>query len=419
MFSKRFLLLLAAALWTTGCAGVKRSVQPTPEGTTPALGQAEPAPTPSGEPTPSVPAVIKSSGKTLTMAFVGDIMMGGSSSYKLKTEGPDTFFAKTSPFLKQADIVTGNLEGPLGLTGKKVKRKKYTFLVDPSCAPGLAKAGFHLLTLANNHIMDYGAEALTSTFAALEEAKLKHAGAGGNEAEAREPAWFEIKGRKVAVLAYSLTEPTQYWAGEKRPGCAAASGPDMREDIQKAKDKGAQLVFVTCHWGQEKKTVLRYYQPTLAHLAIDAGADGVIGHHPHIWQSLEVYKGKPIAYAIGNFAFGTLTSIKDSGILYLTYDDKGQWVGGKILPLNVYNYQVQFCPEPMKDKASVGFFNYLKKLSKTAELSLEGTVIDWKAPPPPSDPTSKPAVSNPTAVPTENAEEAENPSGSLPGIEKP
>jgi hypothetical protein len=275
--------------------------------------------------------------------------------------------------------------------------------------------------------MDFGVEALKSTLEALEKTKIKYAGAGMNEAEAREPAWFDVKGRKVAILAYSLTEPTQYWAGEARPGCASASGPDMREDIQKARDKGADLVFVCCHWGQEKKTVLRAYQPTLSHLAIDAGADAVIGHHPHIWQSLEVYKGKPIAYAIGNFAFGTLTSIKDSGILYLSYDDKNRWVGAKILPLNVNNYQVQFCPAPMKEKAAVGFFNYLVKLSKTADLALKDGVIDWKVPDLSPEALAQggaqatsvvSATPTPKAAPSPTPEPGDNPSGSLPGIEK-
>src|ERR1039457_4979926 len=122
MFSKaKFAILLTAALWAVGCAGVKKVTQ-TPGET------ASPSPT---------PIVISGSEKTITLAFTGDIMMGGSAAYKLKTEGPDSFFTYTAPFLKQADIAMGNLEGPLGLKGKNTVKKKYTFLINPSCALGL------------------------------------------------------------------------------------------------------------------------------------------------------------------------------------------------------------------------------------------------------------------------------------------
>ncbi len=415
-------ILLMAIFFAVGCAGVKKVTQTT--------GEAPP-------PTPTA-VIAPSSDKTITLAFTGDIMMADSAAYKLKTEGPDSFFTYTAPLLKQADIAMGNLEGPLGLKGKKVKGKKYTFLVAPSCALGLAHAGYKLLTLANNHTMDYGPMALQSTIAALESQKLQHTGAGMNNAEARQPAWFDLKGRKVAVLAYSNTIPAKYWATDKRPGCAPAYADEMREDIKAARDKGANLVIVCCHWGQEKKTTLRYYQPQLAHMAIEAGADAVVGHHPHIWQGLEVYQGKPIAYAIGNFCFGTLTPIKDSGILYLSFDEKNRWGGGKIVPLNVNNYQVQFAAQPMQPKAAKSFYNYLTKLSKNVDLSYADDSFTWKAPDvtvtpvstPIASPTptesiikngsSKKRMTSPTPFEgTPTPEPRDNPNGSLPGVKKP
>ncbi len=402
-----------------GCAPVQKLVQKP--------GEVPPAPAPTVSPTPAPMAV---SNTPITLAFTGDIMMGGSAAYKLKTEGPDSFFTRTSPLLKQADIAMGNLEGPLGTAGEKFPHKKYNFLVDPSSAVGLAHAGFKLLTLANNHTMDFGVEALQSTLSALDTQGLKHCGADMNDALARKPAWFEVKGHKVAVLAYSLTYPTEYWAREDRAGCAAASGPDMREDIQKARLQGADVVVVCCHWGQEKHTRLRGYQPELAHLAIDAGADAVVCHHPHIWQQLEVYHGKPIAYAIGNFAFGTLTAISQSGILFLGFGERGKWLGGKIVPLNVYNAQVTFDPRPMTKEAATRFYLYLKKLSKKkANLKLvQGKIpeIDWKAPASAQEDSMVPVIIPgsspfPTMVPTAatpTPDPAGNPEGSVPGSTK-
>ena len=390
----------AVVLWVVGCASLKTTTKPIVNNSTPP---------PAVIVTP--PVVIHPSGSTITLAFVGDIMMGGSAAYKLKTEGPDSFFTYTSPLLKQADIAMGNLEGPLGLAGKNTVKKKYTFLIDPSSALGFNHAGFKLLTLANNHTMDFGPQALQSTLRALDEQGLKHAGAGMSLSEARQPAWLELKGRKVAVLAYSLTYPTEFWAGDDRPGCAPAHADLMKEDIQAARSKGADLVIVCCHWGQEKKTKLRYYQPQLAHMAIEAGADAVVGHHPHIWQGLEVYQGKPIAYAIGNFAFGTLTGIKDSGILYLSFDDKNRWVGGKVVPLNVHNYQTHFSPQPMKPQQSQSFFNYLGKLSTNVDLNFSDSEFVWNAP--------NVSSSRPTQAPTPTPEPSENPNGSLPGTTTP
>jgi poly-gamma-glutamate synthesis protein (capsule biosynthesis protein) len=389
----------------------------------------EPAAPPTATVTPA-PQAFEPSGGRITLAFTGDIMMGGRAAHKLKTEGPDSFFTETTTLLKQADITMGNLEGPLGLEGKNTVKKKYTFLVDPSAALGLSHAGFKLLTLANNHSMDFGPVALDSTLKALEAQGLKHAGAGSDLKSAREPAWMEVRGRKIAVLAYSLTYPSEFWATASRPGCAPADGYLMKEDIQAARAKGADLVIVCCHWGQEKHTKLRGYQPQLAHLAIEAGADAVVGHHPHIWQGLEVYQGKPIVYSIGNFCFGTVTSIGQSGILYLTFNEKKEWVYGKIVPLNVNNHQVAFTPKPMGGRDSVKFFLYLKKLSKKMDLRLlQGDVseIYWnppvdKSPAPRSEGATAPtptATPQPDPLPTPTFDPAGNPQGSVPGLDGP
>ena len=182
MSLKHILFPIAAALLLAGgCAPTRRIVQETPN---------LPAPAPSFSPTPTAtaaPKAMETSNQPLTLAFTGDIMMGDSAAYKLKTEGPDSFFTFTAPLLKQADLAMGNLEGPLGTGGDKFPHKKYNFLVDPSCAIGLAHAGFKLLTLANNHTMDFGVPALQSTLAALDAQGLKHCGAGMNEGEARSP----------------------------------------------------------------------------------------------------------------------------------------------------------------------------------------------------------------------------------------
>ena len=151
--------------------------------------------------------------------------------------------------------------------------------------------------------------------------------------------------------------------------------------LRKAREDGADLVFVVVHWGREKQTKLRPYQRPLAHAVIDAGADGVVGHHPHIWQGMEVYKGKPIAYSIGNFAFGSYSAAaKDSGLLRLVYDGKDAFAGASIVPLNVHNAVVQFDPRPLTGQRLTDFFLQLKTLSPGVPLRLSDGLIEWSAP---------------------------------------
>jgi poly-gamma-glutamate synthesis protein (capsule biosynthesis protein) len=309
--------------------------------------------------------------------------MGGSALPKLKKYGPDSFFVNVKTLLSQADLCVGNLEGPLGNEGQIYVDKKYTFLTPPEAAQGLLNAGFKILTLANNHAMDFGPDAMNSTLAALDALGLKHAGEGQDETAARQSAVVEVADRRIAVLAYSLTYPSEFWAGVSKPGTAQGDGYDIRQDVAAARQAGADLVFVCIHWGQEGKTTLRGYQPSLAKVALDAGADAVIGHHPHIWQALGVLHGKPVAYSLGNFVFGSYSAkVTRSGILYLTFDEDNHWTGGRVIPLNVHNGDVQFAPRPIAGVEGRKFADHLSTLSKPqgAKLRWDGKAVQWIVP---------------------------------------
>jgi len=353
---------------------------PTPEPTP------EPTPIPTallGEetPTPDSPSSSRrKASRPVTLAFVGDILMGGSAKRKLLNEGPDSFFVNVRDALAQADLCVGNLEGPLGESGKVYVKKTYTFLTPSIAAQGLRNAGFRVLTLANNHMLDFGPEALRSTLATLDDLRLQHTGAGEDDLAARRPAVVEVAGRRVAVLAYSLTYPSEFWARPGRPGCAQGSWENIRADVSSARQEGADLVVVCIHWGAESKTTLRGYQPSVAKMALEAGADAVIGHHPHIWQGLGVIGGKPVAYSLGNFVFGTYSAkVTRSGILYLTFDEENKWSGGYVLPLNVHNAVVQFSPRPLGGVEGKKFADHLTGLSKKegASLRWDGSLLRW------------------------------------------
>jgi poly-gamma-glutamate capsule biosynthesis protein CapA/YwtB (metallophosphatase superfamily) len=320
-------------------------------------------------PAPARKAVVTSA--ELRIAAVGDIMLGGTAAPEMRKYGYDYPFEQTRDILKQAQIVFGNLEGPLTDGGAAGTVKQYVFRSPPDkVAPALARAGFNVVSLANNHTLDYGPEGLEDTRAALDKAGIRHAGAGRNAAEARQPVYMMADGVTVAVLAYSLTFPEEFWAGPDKPGTAFGHERHVRADVATARAT-ADIVVVSFHWGQEGKTELRDYQTQLAHAAIDAGASAVLGHHPHVLQGVERYKHGVILYSLGNFAFGSFSNTATrSAIALLTFRDR-QWRELKMIPLNVKNAEVVFQPRPLVGRDATGVVEHLQQLSQSLGTTLE------------------------------------------------
>jgi poly-gamma-glutamate synthesis protein (capsule biosynthesis protein) len=178
--------------------------------------------------------------------------------------------------------------------------------------------------------------------------KILHAGAGTSLAEARRQALVTVKGKRVAFLAYSLTYPAEFYAGEGSPGTARWVAAWVRDDIVRARGL-SDYVVVSFHWGAELAGMPKPYQQSAAHAAIDAGADLVLGHHPHVLQGIERYRGKSILYSLGNFAFGSMSSSADrSMIARITLDAAEQTV--EVVPLNVLNREVRFRPAVLTGK---------------------------------------------------------------------
>jgi hypothetical protein len=177
------------------------------------------------------------------------------------------------------------------------------FTGNPALLAGVARAGVDVASCASTHIGDGGRAGILETVANMKRYGIAAFGCGANLAAARRPAWFKIDGVKVAILGYDGISSRYYGAGRNTIGDAPLNGTYIREDVAAARTAGAQVVIVFPHWGTEYTFGPTAQQQHLAHVAIDAGADMVIGNHPHWVQSLEVYKGKPIWYALGNFTF--------------------------------------------------------------------------------------------------------------------
>ncbi|MBI5783503.1 MAG: CapA family protein [Gammaproteobacteria bacterium] len=358
--------LLAAALCAASVACATPPT-PRPEPVPVVAPKAAPAPAP----TPAPLAAPAARPAELRIAAVGDIMLGGTAAPEMRKYGYDYPFELTKDILKQAQIVFGNLEGPLTDGGAAGTAKQYVFRSPPDkIAPALARAGFNIVSLANNHTLDYGPEGLEDTRAALKIAGIHGVGAGRDLAEARQPVYMMADGVTVAFLAYSLTFPEEFWAGPDKPGTAFGHERFVRADVTAAREK-ADLVVVSFHWGQEGKTELRDYQTQLAHAAIDAGASAVLGHHPHILQGVERYKNGVILYSLGNFAFGSFSNTATrSAIALLTFRDR-QWRELRMIPLNVKNAEVVFQPRPLVGRDAAEVVEHLQQLSQSLGTALE------------------------------------------------
>lgn len=178
-----------------------------------------------------------------------------------------------------------------------------SFTGDPALLAGVARAGIDVVSAASTHIGDGGKVGILQTLRSLDRYGIAHFGAGKNLAEARKPAIFEMGGVKVAILGYDSISAKWYAATPTTTGSAPLIAAYVKADVAAARRAGAAVVIVFPHWGIEYTSGPSAYQQRIAHLMIDAGADIVIGNHPHWVQAMEVYKGRPIWYALGNFTF--------------------------------------------------------------------------------------------------------------------
>ncbi|WP_285891167.1 CapA family protein [Paenibacillus pasadenensis] len=309
---------------------------------------------------------------TVHLAFTGDILLASKVAAHMDSKGLDYPFTGAGAFLKQPDITAGNLETPITTGGTPAQDKQFVFKGKPEYLKPLKKAGFDVVTLANNHTLDQGTEGLLDTIRHLDEAGLPYVGAGRNDKEAYEPYIVNRGGIKVAYIGVSRVMPVIEWkAGPNRIGVADAYDSASAEAaIRAARDK-ADLLVVMVHWGKERADQPVDHQKTLARNFIDAGADLVIGSHPHVLQGFELYKGKWIAYSLGNFIFtsNANSNTSESGVLDAVCSKDGR-CGLKFNPMKI----VQSRPQSVTGKEREAQLKRLDSISRAASVAADGTV---------------------------------------------
>lgn len=264
--------------------------------------------------------------RDINLVFGGDATFGGhyASIAKESVRDPAWSFRNIKNILESADLVMVNCENAITEADKKAP-KKFNFKMRPEQTEIFKHNNIGLVTIANNHVYDYGKEGLLDTIANLDKFGIEHVGAGANLEQARIPVEKIINGKRLFFLAYGNYSP----ATAISPGVVYRNPAYVIEDIRRAKANGSDLVIINFHWGVERSTCPTKGDQSLAHLAIDSGADIIIGHHPHVIQPVEIYKKKIIAYSLENFIFGGNSNGPKEGML----------IKVKISPENALSYE--------------------------------------------------------------------------------
>lgn len=320
-----------------------------------------------------------------TVVAVGDIMLAGSATDLLKEKGYAYPFQDPhlAGIISTADIAFANLEHPITHRGQACAGKQFTYRGSGASLIAIHLAGFDLLSLANNHIMDYGEEGLASTIRACKRLKLTYAGAGIRLDEARRMRVIKKNGVRYGLLAYSLTYPRAFSATDENAGTVYGKRKYLEQDIPRAA-KEVDILIVSFHWGEELNPQPRAYQIELAHMAIDLGATIVLGHHPHIPQPIEIYRGAPIFYSLGNFAFGSRSVNTPFSFVAEIKFNGSKPTRVMLHPINVNNHVVLFQPRALKGNAARDIITYLKDISAPYGTSLtmaeDNGVIELRPP---------------------------------------
>ncbi|KWX73091.1 CapA family protein [Paenibacillus jilunlii] len=310
----------------------------------------------------------------INLAFAGDILLDGFVGDQIANYGVNFPFARVGPVLKKADIAFANLETPVSVRGKAAE-KSFAFRSKPAALAGLSDAGIDGVTLANNHILDFGQDAMLDTLVHLDKYKIGHTGAGKNSNEAFKPYIQTVKGKKIAILGVSrvLSSPSWY-AGKNSPGAASAYTPEPMLGAIKKSAKENDFTIVYIHWNNEFKDYPEPYARSLAKQMIDSGADIIIGAHSHCLMGIEYYKHKPIYYSLGNFVFNRSTRGGDKTIhsMLVNFEISNTSVKSRITPVKIIGGQPNF----MGGAYNKDTIKRMNQLSFNAVIAADGAVSE-------------------------------------------
>ncbi len=374
-------LILLCAAGMTACGYAERHIDVAtlyPDGTVSADLPTETVP-PTSEPV-TEPSTEPEIPFDYTICFTGDISVedGAHTTARWLANNRDTsacFDETIMSEMQGADICFANNEFPYSTRGSATPGKDYTYRADPANVQLMLDLGVDIVSLANNHAYDYGPDALCDTLDVLDDAGIRRVGAGRDLEEASRTAFIELDGLTVAFLNGTRVEWVELTKGatETEPGVFRTVDPELLYQRVREARELADLVVVYMHWGIEGVDYLEEYQQTVGKELIDNGADAVIGDHTHCLQGVELYKGKPIIYSLGNYWFNARTQNTALAKLHVTGTKSDYTLRMQYLPALQSNCTVSYISDPGQQEA---YYSYLESISPNVEFDDDGYFME-------------------------------------------
>lgn len=315
-----------------------------------------------------------------TLCFAGDISLDENAVTTGQLDRSENgIYDCISPELIQimqdADLMCLNNEFTYSTNGSPMQGKAYTFRAKPERVGVLQEMGVDIVTLANNHVYDYGRQALLDTFSTLENAGIDYFGAGKNLEEAMDAVYYEIDGKKIAFVGASRAEKYKLTpqATETEPGILRCYDNSLFLDAIREADKNADFVIAVVHWGTEYSYKLEDVQLSTSKEYLDAGADAIIGGHSHCLQGMEYYNGKPIIYSLGNYWFNAKTLDSMLVQLHFSGDDNEGKLEVSVVPAIQKGAKTQIVTDPSEKER---IYSFLEDISIHIEIDENGVVSE-------------------------------------------
>lgn len=377
---KKLPFLFAVCLTLTACGNVtalaeetvqiQKTVQ-TPEPTT--IPSTLPPETELAEPN------IEDTSFDFTICFAGDINLDenwGTTQFMDTQENGiyDCISPELVQVMQTADIMCLNNEFTYSTNGAPLPGKAYTFRALPERVEILEQLGVDAVTLANNHVYDYGKEALLDTFSTLENADIPYFGAGRTLADAMKPLYLEIEGKTIALVAASRAEKYKMTpqATDTEPGILRCYDTDLFLQVIREAKENADFCIAFVHWGTEYSYDLEEVQRTTGKDYLDAGADAVIGAHSHCLQGMEYYDQKPIIYSLGNYWFNGKTLDTMLLQLHISGDAETEKLEVQVIPAVQSSYKTSYASDFAEQRR---IYDFLESISINVDISDEGIVM--------------------------------------------
>jgi poly-gamma-glutamate capsule biosynthesis protein CapA/YwtB (metallophosphatase superfamily) len=308
--------------------------------------------------------------KPITVTLAGDVMFEGDIKSQINKYGVDYPFKYVNTYFKKSDLTVVNLETSISTRGKAAS-KQFTFRANPSVVKGIKNSGIDVVSLANNHTLDYGTTALFDTMNYLKKSNIGTVGAGKNSQEAFSAQYRVINGKRIAIIGLSRVLPEASWfASNTKAGIASAYSTNPMMNYVKTAVKKSDYTIIMIHWNKERKDYPEDYARKLGKQFIDLGVDAVIGGHSHTLMGSEIYKGAPIYYSLGNFIFDGSSDPRGQESMIVRLTLQNNKVASSIIPLKI----VKGIPRPVDNAYNQKIIKKLNKISYQSKFASNGTL---------------------------------------------